>query len=306
MKKPMSAPAKLLIHLFYVSILLLAIPVQADNVELVHIHGMSFDTHGKRLLIPSHFGIAVYQAGHWKKLAGPEHDYMGFTVTDNALYTSGHPAVGSKLPNPFGLKKSHSNTMTWKTLGMEGEADFHVMAAGYHNNAIYVLNMIPNRTLPLRGIYYTLNDGNMWNYAQARFAPEPVSLAVHPRRSGIVAIGSREGLFLSRDHAQNFKSLDSSREIFAVCFEFDNRHLLYAGYDIGPSLIRLEIETGKRTTIHIPALENDAVGYIAQNPVDQKQLAIATFNRDVYLTSDSGQSWRKIADLGRVMETVDQ
>lgn len=287
-------------------LLFFAPPLQAGDVELVHIHGLNFDAQGKRLLIPAHFGIAVYQGGHWYKLTGPEHDYMGFTVTHDAMYSSGHPAVDSTLKNPFGVKKSSNDGLTWKVLGMEGEADFHVMAAGYYTDVIYVLNMIPNRSLPLRGIYYTLNDGNIWNYAPARFAPEPLALAIHPRQSGIVAIGSREGLFLSTDHARSFRALDNSREVYAICFDFDNKHLIYATYDIGPGLIRVDIETGGRSTINTPNMDDDAIAYISQNPADKNQLAIATFNRDVYISADAGDTWQKIADQGRVIETIDQ
>ena len=293
---------KTILSLICAYLLFTVTPLLADDVELVHIHGLNFDAQGKRILIPAHFGIAVYQNGHWSKLAGPEHDYMGFTVTHDAMYTSGHPAMDSKLKNPFGLKKSINDGGTWKTIGMEGEADFHVMAAGYFSDAIYVLNIMPNRSMPLRGIYYTLNDGNIWNHAQARFAPEPVALAVHPRQSGIVAIGSREGLFLSRDHARSFKPLDDSREVYAICFDFDNSHLFYAGYDIGSSLIRVDILTGMRSTINTPNMSDDAIAYISQNPVDQRHLAIATFNRDVYISPDAGETWQKIAAQGRVIE----
>ena len=294
---------KVLVSLLWSFLLFFVTPHQAGALELVHIHGLNFDAQGKRLLIPAHFGIAVYQSGRWYKLAGPEHDYMGFTVTHDAFYTSGHPVSGSTLKNPFGLKKSSNDGHAWAALDMEGEADFHIMAAGYYSDAIYVLNMIPNHSLPLRGIYYTLNDGNIWNYAAARFAPEPLALAVHPRQSGIVAIGAREGLFLSRDHARSFKLLDDSREIYAIWFDFDNRHLIYAGYDIGPGLTRMDIETGERSTINTPNMHDDAIAYICQNPVDQRQLAIATFNRDVYISTDAGDTWQKIAAQGRVSKS---
>lgn len=34
----------------------------AEPVQLVHVHGLSFSSDGKKLMIPSHFGLAVYEA----------------------------------------------------------------------------------------------------------------------------------------------------------------------------------------------------------------------------------------------------
>src|SRR5688500_12627058 len=76
------------------------------EVELVHVHGLSYSGDGKRLYIPSHVGLAIYEGGRWRKLAGPAHDFMGFTVARGAFYSSGHPAPGSSMRNPFGLMKS--------------------------------------------------------------------------------------------------------------------------------------------------------------------------------------------------------
>src|SRR3546814_19465798 len=49
----------------------------------------------------------------------PEHDYMGFATTREAFYSSGHPAAGSNLINPFGLIKSTDAGKTWRQLRSE-------------------------------------------------------------------------------------------------------------------------------------------------------------------------------------------
>jgi hypothetical protein len=40
------------------------------------------------------------------------------------------------------------------------------------------------------------------------------------------------------------------------------------------------------------------VSFIAQNPARREEYAIATFNRNVYLSSDGGKSWKPIAERG--------
>ena len=113
------------------------------SVVLVHVHGLAFSPTGEDLLIPSHIGVAVYRDGQWSKAAGPQHDYMGFAATSAGYYSSGHPAPGSGLVNPLGLMRS-TDGRTWTKLGLEGQADFHLMAASYKANAVYVYNAAPN------------------------------------------------------------------------------------------------------------------------------------------------------------------
>ncbi|HRO60999.1 MAG TPA: glycosyl hydrolase, partial [Burkholderiaceae bacterium] len=97
-------------------------------ITLTHVHGLSYSADGQQLLIPSHHGLAVFSEGRWSKAAGPAHDYMGFSATRDALYSSGHPAPRSGLTNPFGLIKSKDGGTTWQKLGLEGESDFHSLA----------------------------------------------------------------------------------------------------------------------------------------------------------------------------------
>src|SRR5574341_1481419 len=93
-------------------------------VTLMHIHGLAYSADGRQLLVPSHDGLAVFAEERSRKAPGPAHDYMGFSATRDALYSSGHPAPGSGLRNPFGLIKSRDGGKTWQTLGLQGESDF--------------------------------------------------------------------------------------------------------------------------------------------------------------------------------------
>ncbi|MFU7548103.1 glycosyl hydrolase, partial [Pseudomonas paraeruginosa] len=93
-----------------------------------HVHGLAFSPDGQQLSIPSHHGLAVYSQGRWSKAPGPAHDYMGYSVTRQAIYSSGHPARGSGLVNPFGVIKSSDGGRTWQQLGLQGDSDFHLLA----------------------------------------------------------------------------------------------------------------------------------------------------------------------------------
>ena len=281
----------------------LALPASAaSSVTLTHVHGLSYSADGKRIFVPSHNGIATYSAGKWSKVAGPEHDYMGFSSTKQFFYSSGHPAPGSSLVNPFGLIKSGDGGRTWQKLGLEGEADFHLLATSYGTNAVYVSTHAPNSRMNKPGIYATVNDGFSWKRAEGKgLEGALLNLAVHPSNNRIVAAGTKTGLFLSTDGGDNFKRLAGGEQFLAALFALDEKQLWFSSYGGKPALTRLDWSSGKKTVINLPPLTNDAVAYIAQNPVNRNEYAVATFARNVYLTGDTGKKWTQIANRGQTL-----
>jgi len=271
-----------------------------EGVRLMHVHGLEYSPDGSKILIPSHLGLAVYDrsTSDWSVADGPTHDYMGFSATKDAIYSSGHPAPGSGFVNPFGIIKSRDGGQTWQKLGFEGETDFHLLAAGYETNSVYVINPHPNSKLKEEGLYYTLNDGFTWERALAT-GPQgsPMSLAVHPTDPRTVAMGTDHGLFLSHDAGTTFQKI-SSKEASAAFFDLDGQHLWFGLTGGQSDLVRLNLENRESTEIALPQLNKDAVAYIAQNPTDRSEYAVATLQRNVLLSTDNGQSWKLIAKNG--------
>ena len=284
---------------------LAASPVRAgEPVMLMHVHGLSYSADGKQLLVPSHHGLAVYADGRWSKAAGPAHDYMGYSATRDALYSSGHPAPGSGLTNPFGLIKSQDGGKNWQQLGLTGESDFHMLATSYGTNAVYVFNHQANTRMSQAGIYYTLNDGLKWTRAAAKgLGPRLNSLAVHPTDAKVVAAGMDDGLYLSRDSAESFERLVGGQRVLAQSFDLDGLYLWFSTHAGKAALARIALKAGSRAeAVTLPALTEDAVAYIAQNPVRRAEIAIATFKRSVFLSKDQGRNWRQIAKDGTTHE----
>jgi len=269
-------------------------------IQLMHVHGLAYSADGKQLFIPSHHGIAIYADGQWAKMPGPEHDYMGFSATRNALYSSGHPAAGSNLANPFGLIKSTDAGKTWQQLALEGESDFHTLATSYETNAVYVLNSRPNTRMPQAGLYMTQTDGMAWTRSATNGLRSKVNaLAVHPRDANVVAVGAADGLYLSRDAGNHFEPLIQGTQVLAQWFDLDSEQLWVSSYADSPALSRISLKDGSDSKkIGLPQLTEDAVAFIAQNPARHEELAIATFKRNAYVTQDSGATWTQIADGG--------
>jgi len=274
-------------------------PAQSADT-LHHVHGLAYSHDGQRLMVPSHHGLAVYSKGKWTKASGPEHDYMGFAATRARIYSSGHPEAGSKLPNPFGLIRSGDGGKTWEKLGLEGESDFHLLAAGWNTNAVYVWNTERNSRMPATGLYFTLNDGFTWQRAAAKgLAGESRAVALHPNDANVVAVATSNGIFLSRNAGESFAPLARGAEGLGVFFDLDAEHVWYSTHDGQARLSRMALKGGAASIVVLPPMTKDAVGYIAQNPVNRTEYAIATFGRNVYISRDSGGTWLQIAERGR-------
>lgn len=277
-------------------------PATAQSaVTLHHIHGLAYTADGKQIIVPSHHGLAIYSGGKWAKAPGPEHDYMGFSATRRHLYSSGHPIQGSKeFKNPFGVIRSSDLGATWTKLGLEGETDFHILATGWNTNAIYVWNPAPNSRMKQAGLHYTVNDGFQWQHAPAAgITGNPHALAVHPDDVKTVAIAAPTGIYLSRDSGRRFEPVSRGEEGLAVFFDLDGKHLWRSGYAGEARLARVDVQSGKTTSVQLPPLDRDAVSHIAQNPVKRDEYAIATFARSVYISKDAGRTWTQIADRGK-------
>jgi hypothetical protein len=271
----------------------------AQSVTLHHIHGLAYSADGKLLMIPSHHGLAIYRDGKWSKAPGAEHDYMGFAATAKNLYSSGHPAPRSGLVNPFGLIRSRDGGKTWDKLGLEGETDFHLLAASWKTNAIYVWNPAPSSRMKAPGLHFTVNDGLAWKRASMNgLRGEPRALAAHPEDPASVAVATSDGLYLSRNSGERFTKLATGGEGLAVFFDLDGRYVWYSAYQGRPVLARIALEGGRLVRSPLPVLANDAVAYIAQNPARRHEYAIATFERSVYLSRDGGDTWNEIAARG--------
>lgn len=286
-----------MVQALLLSLLTMAGAASAE-VTLVHVHGLSYSGDGKRLIIPSHFGLAIYEDGKWSKAPGPEHDYMGFSATASHIYSSGHPAAGTGLVNPFGLLRSKDGGKTWDKLGLEGESDFHVMATSWNTNAIYVWNPAPNSRMPQAGLHYTVSDGFAWKHVAAKGAEgNPYAVAVHPDDAKSVALATPAGVFASSDSGENFKRITSTQGT-AVSFDLDGKHLWYGSYDTQARLTRAALSGGPATQVKLPPLTKDAVSFIAQNPARRNEYALSTFNRNVYLSSDAAKTWKTLAERG--------
>ncbi|MDP9313416.1 MAG: glycosyl hydrolase [Chloroflexota bacterium] len=274
-----------------------------EEFELPHIHGLGFTADGKNLLIPAHIGIFTVTDGIWQRPSGPAHDYMGFSISDDGFYSSGHPAPSATdLKNPLGLVKSTDGGKTLQKLGFEGETDFHLMSVGYTNHAIYVLNPAQNSQLA-PGMHYSLDDGKTWKQSALQgVATEPFALAVHPTKAEMVALATEQGVLLSTDYGATFERVGEARPATAVTFSPIGTLLFGA-----TELSSYDAATRQITSLPVPALvEGEFITALAVNPVRPEELALATTELNVYRSTNNGQEWEQLASDGVGVNVEDE
>lgn len=272
----------------------------AGEVKIKHVHGIGYSTDGERILIPIHDGLIAYSNGQWSEPEGEKHDYMGFSPVDDGFYSSGHPAEGSGIANPLGIIKSTDEGKTLETLDLAGEMDFHGMAAGYQNHAIYVFNTRPNSKMKSPGMYYTKDEAQTWTQSQLQgLNDQPSALAVHPTNDAIVALGSSNGVYLSNDNGDNFENVLPGKAVTSLFFN-NKGQLLVADYNDKSAIVVYDVEIQQSETIPLPELQaEEVVGYMAQHPTDMNEVTLITANQglyNIYLTKDKGQSWKLIVE----------
>jgi photosystem II stability/assembly factor-like uncharacterized protein len=169
------------------------------------------------------------------------------------------------------------------------------MGVGYQNHAIYLLNPMPNSRLST-GMHYSLDDGKTWKQSAMRgVTAQPIQIAVHPTDANVVALATEAGLLLSMDHGETFERLGEATPVTAAAFGPDGSQLFFglktlSVYDMATQ----QIEPVATPSIGI----QDAIGYIAVNPVDADEAAFATFERNIYLSQGDGQPWQQIPESG--------
>lgn len=172
------------------------------------------------------------------------------------------------------------------------------MDVSEQTHTIFVMNPEPNEKMNSTGLYYSRDEAQTWIKSQMTgLEGEMTALAVHPTQDAMVAVGTRNGLYLSSDYGDQFEKIVSDRGITALSFGAQGQ-LFVGGYNDGASLFHVNIETEQQEEFLIPSLDEDAVLFFEQNPTNENEMVFVTYNKNVYLSEQAGASWTKIAEKG--------
>ena len=268
-------------------------------VTMTHIHGLGFDATGDRLLVAAHDGLRVFEGGRWSVPDIPGHDYMGFSAVDDGFYSSGHPSPVSDLVNPLGLVRSTDGGRSIETLALSGESDLHLMAVGYHSHVVYAVNQVPGQTLEA-GIFRSIDDGGTWRRLQpSGGSGDLIQLAVHPTDPDTVVLATSTGLYRSTDGGGTFSAIVDGAPITAATFSPSTGDLFF-GFRV--FAVDREGAAAPEQLTAPPLSAEDAILAIAAAPDDPDHIAIATYERSIFESTDGGATWSQIADHGTAID----
>lgn len=266
---------------------------------LTHVHGLGYLESEGGLYFASHTGLKVYRDGNWFETDGMFNDYMGFNAVDDGFYTSGHPGMDSDLPNPIGIQRSTDGGRSLEEIGLVGETDFHLMAAGYRSHDLFVMNPQANSDMEA-GFYFSDNEGADWQQLDPQgIEGELMALAMHPDDSQLMAAASNAGVFLSEDGGATFNRLTAEGE-FGTAIHFTETELIYASHGTAAAMKSYSLEEGETQTLELPELGEDGAIFIAANPAKPEEMAFYTAMGDSYLSVDGGASWQEILSEGQM------
>lgn len=207
-----------------------------------HVHAIAFDESTQRVLLATHNGL-FDATGSTPKKIGPTMDLMGFAISSaGTLYASGHPGPGSDLSNPVGLIESTDGGDTWTPVSLEGQSDFHALAASRGS------------VIGFDGKLRTTTDGREW-VESGPMSPIPYALVGH-KENTIVLANTEEGLWRSANGGETWSAPGTGPLLLTAAFA-DLRTVvgvtpegsLYLSKDTGLSWEAMGAEVGQATAL---------------------------------------------------------
>lgn len=198
------------------------VPTQATPDPFEHVHGLAVEPGSDEILVATHEGIYVVTEGGDMEgpIGGYDFDAMGFTITDEAWFASGHPGPGTpaELGSPnLGILRSEDRGQSWDPITFTGVEDFHVLDSD-PSGALYGIG---SSSFAVR---VSADRGATWvDRAEVKAA----SLAAS---TGRIYAATEQGVQLSSDEGATFELLPDAPVLYSLTALLDGS-LLGVGTD---------------------------------------------------------------------------
>ena len=241
----------------------------AETLDSVsHIHHVKVVE--KKVLVLTHEGLFELVKRNEMKLVGKEKiDVMGFSTLGKALLASGHPAVGSTMPNPIGLVKSIDGGLSWKAVSLVGKVDFHFLEGA--GSDLYGADSQSGKFM------YSADSGLTWKILGENNITD---IAVSPKKSGMAIAIKDSELLLTNNAFKTSSKIKSSLKITQI--EWRESGL----YALSGSSLYKSTNIG-RTWTELSSFKG-APGILSASD----QLMLVTVGSDIYTSKNKGKEFR--------------
>jgi photosystem II stability/assembly factor-like uncharacterized protein len=265
------------VHYRYLVLALMCIPAfnshaSAETLDSVsHIHQLKVVEN--KVLVLSHEGLYELVSKNSMKLVGKDKvDVMGFTTLGKALFASGHPAQGSKAPNPIGVVRSIDGGLSWKGVSLVGKVDFHFLEGA--GSDLYGADSQSGNLM------HSADSGETWSSLGANPFTD---IAVSPNMSGMAVAIKGSKLLLTKNAFKSTKELKSTIKFTQVEWRDSGLYglsgtSLYMSSDLGKSWKKLNTFKG-------------AAGILSASD----QLILVTVGSDIYTSSNFGKKFVQVS-----------
>jgi len=250
------------------------IPGLSDHARAQTLDSVSHVHHIKvvenKMLVLTHEGLFELVGNNDMKLVGKDKfDVMGFTTLGKVLFASGHPAQGSKAPNPIGLLKSLDGGLTWRAVSLVGKVDFHLLEGA--RNELYGADSQSGNLM------HSADSGKTWsslgrnNFSDIAVSPEMPETAI--------AIGGSK-LLITKNAFKSTTKIKNNLKITQI--EWRNSGL----YALSGSALYKSSNTGK--TWQKLSEFKAAPGILTVSD----QMMLVNVGSDIYTSSNVGKKFK--------------
>ena len=241
----------------------------AETLDSVpHIHHVKVVEN--KVLVLTHAGLfELFGKNDMKLVSKDKFDVMGFTTLGKTLVASGHPAEGSKMPNPIGLVKSIDGGLSWKAISLVGKVDFHFLEGS--GSDLYGADSQTGKLLT------SADSGKTWKYLGTNTFTD---IAVSPDISGMAIAISNSELLLTKNAFKSTTKIKSNLKITQI--EWRKSGL----YALSGSALYKSTNSGKTWTKQ--STFKGTPGILSASD----QLMLVTVGSDIYTSSNAGKKFK--------------
>lgn len=241
----------------------------AETLDSVsHIHHIKVIE--SKVFVLTHEGLYELVSRNDMKLVGKEKlDVMGFATLGKTWLASGHPAQGSKAPNPIGLVKSIDGGLNWKAISLVGKVDFHFLEGA--GTDLYGADSQSGNLL------YSSDSGRTWRSLGANTFAD---IAVSPEMSAMAIALKDSGLLLTKSAFKASSKIKSSLKFTQIEWKKSGLYALSSN-----SLYR-STNLGKTWTKQSTFKGNPGILSVSD------QMILVTVGSDIYTSLDAGKKFK--------------